>query len=96
MIVENPDSADCQVKLDMAVSSRSWAKQQTSNFTFRSDVIVQGRHTANSAVKTTSCLDQDTPILLADGSRVPIRQPIPGDLITQSHSLSLELSVFSG
>jgi hypothetical protein len=51
VIVENPDSADCQVKLDMAVSSRSWAKQQTSNFTFRSDVVVQGRHTTNNAVK---------------------------------------------
>ena len=69
VIVENPDSADCQVKLDMAVSSRSWAKQQTSNFTFRSDVVVQGRHTTNNAVKTTSCLDQDTPILLV--SSVP-------------------------
>jgi hypothetical protein len=42
VIVENPDSADCQVKLDLAVSSRSWAKQQTSNFSFRSDVVVPG------------------------------------------------------
>ena len=81
VIVENPDSADCEISLDTAVSSRSWAQQDTTSFTFRSDVAVEGKHTALVVSGFVSCLDQDTPILLADGSHVPIRQIVRGDRI---------------
>jgi|GEM_PF-2856539 hypothetical protein len=81
VIIENPDSADCQIKLDAAVSGRVWALQEKTNFTFKTDVVMQGQHATSVTAEWASCLDQDTPILLADGSRVPIRQLIRGDLI---------------
>ena len=45
------------------------------------EVVIEGQRTTSVTADSVSCLDQDTPILLADGSRVPIRQLIRGDLI---------------
>jgi hypothetical protein len=84
VIVENPESANCQIKLDMAVSNRvlrtGWQEKLT-NFHFKTDIIVEGRHTSVFSDVYCSCLDQETPILLADGSYVPIRKIIRGDLV---------------
>jgi hypothetical protein len=81
VIIEAPDSADCHIKMEMGIGSRNWARQSETNYTIKAELIVGGQHTTVEDSGSASCLDQDTLILLADGSRVPIKLLVPGDVI---------------
>lgn len=81
VIIDNPDSSDCQMTVEATSGNRSWAKQETTNFTIATDVTVNGKHTTSTQQTVVSCLDQDTTVLIKDGTHVPIRQIVRGDLI---------------
>ena len=81
VIIDNPNSADCQMSVEIAPADRNWAKQETTSFTIAADVTVNGRHTTDTKQTLVSCLDQDTTVLLKDGTHVAIRQIVRGDLI---------------
>ncbi len=81
VIIENPNSADCQLKMELGVAGRSWAQQAKTHFTFSATVVVGGQRTTFKSVSAVGCVDEDTLILLADGSRVPVKQLVPGDVL---------------
>jgi hypothetical protein len=81
VIVDHANTADCQMQVQVTSSGRSWAKQGNSNFSIATDVVAGGQHSTYSENQNVSCVDQDTPVLLEDGTHVPIREIIQGDVI---------------
>jgi hypothetical protein len=81
VIIDHANSAACQMQIDVASTGRGWARQENSHFSITTDVVAGGQHTTYRKEMVVSCLDQDTPVLLKDGTRVPIRQIVRGDVI---------------
>jgi hypothetical protein len=81
VIIDHPNSAACHMEIEVSSTGRGWARQENSHFSITTDVVAEGQHMTNRKEMMISCLDEDTLVLLADGTRVPIRQIVRGDLI---------------
>jgi hypothetical protein len=81
LIVENANSPDCELRMEATIGGRTWGLQNLTDFTLESRVTMNGRVETSRSDYSVSCFDQDTPIRLAPGEEVAVKEIVPGDLV---------------
>jgi hypothetical protein len=81
VVIEDPKSPNCRLRLEAGISNRTWAPDVQTNFKIDYEVNVEGRRENSSTELVASCMDEDTPIRLTSGDLVPVKQLIRGDTI---------------
>jgi len=81
IVVENADSPQCQLRLESTVGERGWALDKQTDFTIETTVMIAGRQETTRSSMFVSCFDEDSPILMASGESVRVKELIAGDII---------------
>lgn len=81
LIIENPGSVDCRLRIEAVVGQRVWALDANTNFAIEARVVVGGEQQTLRTQMFVSCFDQDTKVRLASGEEVAVRELVSGDMV---------------
>ncbi len=71
----------CTLAFSSMIGDRSWALAEKTNFTITTTVVANGETYESTQSMYVSCLDEATPIRLASGERIPVKDVVAGDLV---------------
>ncbi len=86
-IIENHGSPQAWLRLEIGISgrlvvnNRGWGPETLTNFKIQATVRAGGRSDLIQSALFVSCMDEDTPVLVAGGQALPVRVLVPGDWI---------------
>jgi Hint-domain len=81
IVIERAHSPQCRLRLEATAGSRTWALATKTNFSLETTVQIGGRQETTRTASSVSCFDEDSPVRLAAGDLVPVKELVPGDKV---------------